>query len=168
MVTVRRDHPGSIGGIFVMYYNPPCVQILLIAPLMQKDKFPRKLATNKTSLVSKYYSSFPKITYLDYFQFKFSYLFSLCCFISYLGTCTCSNFVESYYGYGNCGLSYQKGPMCYVNEPSNCNDSVYSGRLKRFYSWDACSKHPGRNYIISILIVFNLFRYVINILTSYH
>ena len=70
MVTVRRDHPGSIGGIFVMYYNPPCVQILLIAPLMQKDKFPRKLATNKTSLVSKYYSSFPKITYLDFMLFS--------------------------------------------------------------------------------------------------
>ena len=64
--------------------------------------------------------------------------------------CSCSNFVEDIYGYGNCSLSYEKGPICYVNEPSNCTDLAFSSRVKKRYSWEACKKIPGNAIIIYV------------------
>ena len=63
------------------------------------------------------------------------------------GDCSCSSFVSNY-GYGNCQKSYQeKGPICYVNEPSTCNDleiaKSSTNAVGKKYSLEACSKNQG-------------------------
>ena len=40
--------------------------------------------------------------------------------------------------FGNCQSKYKSGPICYVNEPSNCTDLAFSNSQKRRYSWEAC------------------------------
>ena len=53
--------------------------------------------------------------------------------------CSCTNYVTKT-GYGNCIKDFMgKGPICYVNEPSNCTDrkiSTENGIMQ--YSWEAC------------------------------
>ena len=46
--------------------------------------------------------------------------------------------------FGNCKKSYNGGPICYVNEPSNCTDLAHSKSTGRRYSWDACTKLLGK------------------------
>ena len=56
-----------------------------------------------------------------------------------VGDCSCSNYVTKT-GYGNCEKDLRrKGVICYVNEPSTCNDLRESSRYDhRRYSWEAC------------------------------
>ena len=59
-------------------------------------------------------------------------------------TCTCSSLVyNNWYGtsYGNCEANYLNAPICYVNQPSNCADKVYSISAGAYYSWEACGKY---------------------------
>ena len=62
--------------------------------------------------------------------------------------CSCSTYVDIN-GHGNCKKELQKRPICYVNEPSSCQDlrTNKSENGKR-YSWEACSgpsKKPEEN-----------------------
>ena len=46
--------------------------------------------------------------------------------------------------YGKCEANYQsKGPICYVDQPSNCTDLKFSSEAGAYYSWEAC----GNNHI---------------------
>ena len=57
--------------------------------------------------------------------------------------CTCSNLMNGIYG--KCEVDYQsKGPICYVDEPSNCTDLKFSSEAGAYYSWEAC----GNNHIV--------------------
>ena len=53
--------------------------------------------------------------------------------------CSCSSFVNKN-GFGKCLKDYKhKGPICYVNEPSNCKDLFGSTDSNEHqYSWTAC------------------------------
>ena len=54
--------------------------------------------------------------------------------------CTCSNFVSKS-GYGRCQKSYLNGPLCYVKEPTTCEDVVTKdSHGPTGYSWQACQK----------------------------
>ena len=50
--------------------------------------------------------------------------------------CTCSDYTAG--PFGKCTNNYKSRPICYVNEPSNCSDLVFSKTQSRRYSWDAC------------------------------
>ena len=60
-------------------------------------------------------------------------------FPSLILDCSCSSFVNPN-GYGKCLKDYKlKGPICYVNDPSNCNDLSGSSESNDYpYSWEAC------------------------------
>lgn len=66
-------------------------------------------------------------------------------FIVFSGDCSCSNFVDSTSGFGNCQKIEiaSKGPICYVNEPTNCSDRSLSSRMERNYSSEACKNVPS-------------------------
>ena len=55
-----------------------------------------------------------------------------------VGNCSCSSYISES-GAGLCRTSYIQGPICYVNEPSTCEDlhvsSIEDGKR---YSWEAC------------------------------
>ena len=51
-------------------------------------------------------------------------------------------------GYGNCQKNYLNGPICYVNEPTNCSDVINAGSDgPTGYSWDACRNNTGKRNI---------------------
>ena len=56
------------------------------------------------------------------------------------GNCKCTNYVSNN-GYGNCSKDYgDKGPLCYVEEPSTCPDVVNSQSEKgKRFSYEACT-----------------------------
>ena len=64
--------------------------------------------------------------------------------------CSCQDFVNSN-GYGNCKKIFLNGPICYVNQPSTCNDTeVYTStddNKELYYSWLACKNTTGKVYI---------------------
>ena len=60
-----------------------------------------------------------------------------------MGSCSCSEYVNAN-GFGNCTKVYGKGPICYVNKPSNCQDLQRSTTdPDKQYSWEACEKTQG-------------------------
>ena len=61
----------------------------------------------------------------------------------FVGTCTCSSL--TYADYGNCDKTYEggyansyKGPICFVEQPSNCPDLEFHEDMGEFISWYAC------------------------------
>ena len=61
------------------------------------------------------------------------------------GDCSCSTYVTKK-GWGDCRKDlHRKGPICYVNEPSTCNDvrtsKIYNDRR---YSWEACQNNLAK------------------------
>ena len=52
--------------------------------------------------------------------------------------------------WGNCTGIYQSGPICYVNEPSNCSDLVFSKSILRHYSWEACANPAKGKHMFTI------------------
>ena len=70
--------------------------------------------------------------------------------------CSCSNHTAGIFG--RCRSKYERskyksGPMCYVNEPSNCTDLVFSKSQKRWYSWEACVKSIKGNWYVCVLVL---------------
>ena len=57
-------------------------------------------------------------------------------------SCSCSSYVANS-GYGNCKKEFKNGPICYVNEPSNCKDLQESSSTGKRYSWLACPGDVG-------------------------
>ena len=55
--------------------------------------------------------------------------------------CSCSDSLSSS-GFGNCKKVYEIGPICYVNEPSNCSDLTKSMSTGKSFSWEACKLPP--------------------------
>ena len=57
--------------------------------------------------------------------------------------------------YGKCEADYQsKGPICYVDDPSNCTDLKFSSEVGAHYSWEACGNNHifiSRHEILSII-----------------
>ena len=91
-----------------------------------------------------------KVTYIDVCFFIFrKYLFwdlTICQTDNIIkqisevkvGNCSCSSYISES-GAGLCRTSYIQGPICYVNEPSTCEDlhvsTIEDGKR---YSWEAC------------------------------
>ena len=67
-----------------------------------------------------------------------------------VGNCSCSSYISES-GAGLCRTSYIQGPICYVNEPSTCEDlhvsSIENGKR---YSWEACKNGTFNLYDLSI------------------
>ena len=67
-----------------------------------------------------------------------------------LDNCDCNEYVSAN-GYGNCKKVYGKGPICYVNQPSTCQDLRNSNSdVGKQYSWEACKQLPGNIKYYSI------------------
>ena len=61
--------------------------------------------------------------------------------------CFCSTYTDSV-GFGNCKKKFQKGPICYVHEPSNCQDlQANKPENGKRYSWEACRGPPPKDEI---------------------
>ena len=63
------------------------------------------------------------------------------------GVCSCSTLTNG--EFGQCRKIYKKGPICYVNEPSNCGDLERSLTLNKYYSWEACNNTKGKHFVLT-------------------
>ena len=66
-----------------------------------------------------------------------------------MAKCTCSLFINDN-GIGMCQkpLMNTSTPICYVTEPSNCNDLLFDEEEKKYFSEEACLKIFGKNYFL--------------------
>ena len=65
----------------------------------------------------------------------------ICCVVLFTGSCSCRDYKLG--GYGNCQKSFthgsNSGPICFVEEPSTCNDAIQHPLIEHKVSWEACT-----------------------------
>ena len=103
--------------------------------------FPKYSKDERSKSFYNNYDS-PHLYYI-YIYIYIYILFILLCFRKIgLGSCSCKKLVNEE-GYGNCKKVFNKGPICYVHQPSTCHDIIeVKGGIQA--SWEACKNTPRK------------------------